>query len=159
MKKLRLSGKYGIGKFALVDNEFYSQLLKHTWRVSKQGYVVSEQRVAGKKISLRLHRFIMNNALKTQDIDHSNHNKLDNRKVNLRICTRSQNQANRLKQQGTTSKYKGVSWHKRAKKWVARIKKHGVLIYLGSFNSEKAASKEYNKFAKLLFQEFAHTNN
>jgi hypothetical protein len=53
--------------------------------------------------------------------DHVNHNTLDNRKRNLRICTKEQNSRNRSTQSDNTSGVPGVSWCKREKRWIVRI--------------------------------------
>lgn len=82
-------------------------------------------------------------------IDHKNDNQLDNRVNNLQIVTQRENAC---KTQGRySSKYKGVSWHKRRNKWVAGIRIDGKSIYLGAFNCELAASISYqNKLKEIL---------
>ena len=80
-----------------------------------------------------LHRFVLK-AKKGENVDHINGNKLDNRKENLRKCTRSQNFANRKKYTNNTSGYKGVSKH--GNKWQADIQINGKSKYLGIFELE-----------------------
>ena len=93
-------------------------------------------------------------------VDHINHNGLDNRKANLRHATRVQNNRNRLiiKRKGASSKYKGVSWRKRKKRWHARIHVNGRYKFLGYFKEEINAAKAYDKAAKKYHKEFASLN-
>tara|TARA_R110002153_G_scaffold243104_1_gene398385 strand:+ start:62 stop:532 length:471 start_codon:yes stop_codon:yes gene_type:complete len=78
-------------------------------------------------------------------IDHININSLDNRIENLRVLTASQNNRNRNKFKNCSSIYKGVSWHKRDKKWFARINIDGKNKYLGQFDNEEEAHLAYEK--------------
>ena len=73
------------------------------------------------------------------EIDHINRNKLDNRKENLRIVTRSQNQMNRVIQKNNTSGYKGITWNQKRKKWQAQIMVNYKCIILGCFVEIKYA--------------------
>jgi hypothetical protein len=93
-------------------------------------------------------------------VDHINHDKLDNRKENLRLVTRSQNLQNRsLTTSPCTSRFKGVSWNKNSNKWLVHIKFEGNVLHLGLFDDELLAAKTYNEKAKELYQEFAFLNN
>ncbi|MCK5611583.1 HNH endonuclease [Candidatus Pacearchaeota archaeon] len=109
----------------------------------------------GKRVFV--HRLIMN-ARKGQIIDHVNGDGLDNRRCNLRFCTPSQNQQNSRKRAGCSSKYKGVSWVKREKKWRAAIKYKGKSSTLGHYDNESDAARVYDKKAKEIFGEFARLN-
>lgn len=103
-----------------------------------------------------MHRFITN-APKELEVDHINGNRLDNRKENLRICTKSQNLRNQHKTCGS-SKYKGVSWRVRANKWESRIYVDGKKLFLGLYSDEEDAAKAYDKAAIQHYKEFAKTN-
>ncbi len=105
-----------------------------------------------------MHRKIIN-VPKDLQTDHINNNGLDNRKINLRLCTNSQNSQNRRHYTNKSSKYKGVSWHKFKKKWRAQIGLNKKRIHLGYFEAEKEAAKIYNKEAKELFGDFAYINS
>jgi len=104
-----------------------------------------------------MHREIMRTP-KGMDTDHVNTDQLDNRRCNLRICTRSQNNMNRMKRKKTSSKMKGVRYRKDTGKWQTSIKRNGVQITLGCFHSEIVAGKIYDIAAKRYFGEFARTN-
>ena len=91
-------------------------------------------------------------------VDHINRIGLDNRKENLRIATRSQNQQNRRSRRNTSSQYKGVSWTKRDKRWQAKIGHKRKVICLGDFTCEHQAALAYNEKATELWGEYALLN-
>src|ERR1700678_3633727 len=91
-------------------------------------------------------------------VDHIDRNKLNNDLSNLRWCSQIENSHNRHKRNNTSSKYKGVGWHKQDKKWIVRIRKDNKCIYLGFFDDEVMAAKKYNEKAIELFGEFASLN-
>jgi hypothetical protein len=156
MKQIALNGKHGKGKFALVDDEDYEELMKYKWLGNKQGYAVSQKRKYSKTTATYIHRLIMD-APKGLVVDHINHDKLDNRKINLRICTQSENMANMNKISGA-SKFKGVFFTRNSKKPYAKICYNYKQIHLGTFDTELEAAQAYNTKALELFGEFAHIN-
>ena len=89
------------------------------------------------------------------DIDHIDRNPSNNRIENLRVSTRSQNRSNSTKQKNNTSGYKGVSWHKCAKKWMACIKHNQIHIHLGLFATPELAHAAYVDAATKLHKDFA----
>ena len=92
-------------------------------------------------------------------IDHINHDGMDNRGANLRAATRSQNMCHRKKRSRTTrSKYKGIHWKKRNRKWQAMITVESKRIYLGHFRDEIDAAKAYDRAARKYHGEFASLN-
>ncbi|MFA6281244.1 MAG: AP2 domain-containing protein [Candidatus Omnitrophota bacterium] len=157
------------GKVALVDDADYEELNKYKWQAKKNkltfyatrtviiGDIKSSRNPLRKRTSVLMHREIVN-AAKGWDVDHANHNGLDNRRTNLRLCSRSENQGNRINSCNSTSKYKGVSWDKVKRKWRARIACGKKNTSIGRFNSEIEAAKAYDKKAKELFGEFAYLN-
>ena len=160
MKEIPLSQ----GKVALVDDEDYDRLTHLcSWHVSKvtpknkQVYAYGALQIGYKRqMPLAMHRVIMK-AKSGQLIDHINGNGLDNRKENLRFCTRSEDGANRMAQPHS-SMFKGVSFHKQTGQWKAQIKKDGKNIHIGYFRTEEAAARAYDAKAKELFGEFAQLN-
>lgn len=159
MKEIQLSkqGK-NKGKFvAFVDDEDYEYLNIWRWCVSgkKIPYVATCQRINGVKITLLMHRLIMNTP-EGIEVDHIDHNGLNNQRNNLRNCTKSQNQMNR-KSTGK-SKYLGVIIHKN-KYIFSLIKTNKKRIYLGHFKTEEEAALAYNKAAIKLHGEFAKLND
>lgn len=139
------------GQFAKVDNEDFDKVKGINWNISKRGYVENTRK--GK-----MHRYITN-CPGNKSVDHKNHDKLDNRKSNLRICDHKENMRNTKRRKTKTSSiYKGVFFCKRDKKWNSKIQKDGKQISLGYFHSEIEAAKVYDKKAIELFGEFALTN-
>lgn len=156
MKQIKLTQ----GQYALVDDEDYEDLNKQNWCVAYTNVyraVGYSKRVNGERTTIHMSRVIMN-AKKGEMVDHRNHNTLDNRKNNLRICTNSQNQMNSLPQENGASKYKGVHWRKNRKHWMARIMVSGKEMYIGSFDNEISACHAYDEKAKELFGKFAYLN-
>jgi hypothetical protein len=88
-------------------------------------------------------------------IDHSNLVKTDNRWVNLRMATGSQNSANTCAGANNKSGYKGVSWYKRNHKWLAQIQINGKCIFLGYRDTKDEAAALYAEAAEKYHGEFA----
>lgn len=142
-----------------IDKEDYNKIKKYKWRAQKAKgynyfYIVSTN---NKKIIL-LHRIIMG-ATKGYVVDHINHDTLDNRKENLRICTYQQNMHNRKKIKIKTSKYKGVHYDKIKNKYLAAVIVEKKRIKLGYFFNEENAALKYNEAALKYFGEFALLND
>jgi hypothetical protein len=144
------------GKKAVVDDEDYEVLNKHTWHYSG-GYAVRLIKKSGGK-SILMHREIMNTP-DGMETDHIDHNGLNNCKNNLRICNQHQNQANSKLRIDNTSGFKGVNFKKSQKSWQANIKCNGKKIFIGSFLTPGEASFAYEKTALELFGEFANINH
>ena len=147
------------GKFALIDDEDFELISRYKWYFSKlslnYGRVVT--RCKKKVKNIKMHRLIMN-APDFFEVDHINGNTLDNRKINLRLVTHSQNQKNMKTHKDNKSGYKGVSWHKKAKKWQVHIKLNNKKGYLGLFLTKEEGALAYNKAALKHFGEFARLN-
>lgn len=140
------------GKSAVVDDEDYDFLMQWKWRYQK-GYAVRDIR----KKQLYMHRVILNTPLGF-DTDHINLNRLDNRKSNLRIATRFENNCNRKLRSDNDSGFKGVCWAVNRAKWRAYIFHKGKHFHLGYFENVKDAANAYNEAAKSRFGEFARLN-
>ena len=152
MKKINLTQ----GKVALVDEEDFIILSSVRWYcVRFRGKFYAQGMIDGKPVYM--HRFIVK-ANRRFDIDHKDGNGLNNRKSNLRACTKSQNQGNRGTASHNTSGFKGVSAHPSFKGFRAFIRKNGIQQHIGIFQTASQAAREYDKKAKELFGEFAKTN-
>jgi hypothetical protein len=95
-------------------------------------------------------------------VDHINRDKLDNRRINLRLATRSQNEANKAKRVSkSSSRYKGVTFTKSTlkKPWRATITNNKKHTGLGYFATEEEAAQAYNDAALEMFSDFAYLNN
>lgn len=89
--------------------------------------------------------------LSSMHIDHVNGKTDDNRKSNLRLATVKQNLENTGKPKNNTSGFKGVSFNKPTKKWMAYIKNHGKRIYLGLYLTPDLAFAAYCEAADKFF--------
>lgn len=89
-------------------------------------------------------------------VDHINGNRSDNRIINLRLATNSENLRNRLKPRNNTSGYKGVSYIKRYDIYQATIRVEGKNKFLGRFASPEAAADAYQRAALKHHGEFAN---
>ena len=157
MKRIDISTEMYPNTFTLVDDKDFEEFSEHRWYRTKICRVVRCVWVEKKMITIYMHRAITK-VKKGQDVDHINHNPLDNRRSNLRLCTKSQNQHNQQPRKGCSSKYKGVSWNKQNKKWTASIRLNGKHKNLGHFYNEIFAAKVYDEKARELFEEFACLN-
>jgi len=144
--------------WAKVDKEDYKVLAELTWGSSTKGY-------ACRRVYLGHNKYVMEHMHRTvidvpehMLVDHINGDKSDNRKSNLRLATNSQNQMNRKPNKNSSSKYKGVSWHKRDKRWRASIGCEREKYHLGSFDTEEEAALAYNEGAKKMHGEYARLN-
>jgi len=150
------------GKVALVDDEDYETVSRFKWCTIKghnetiyaARYV---RRADGTQTTVRMHRVIMKASASVQ-VDHENHDGLDNRRANLRLATSAENNRNTRMRKNNASGYKGVSWDQRANKWYAQIMANGRNIALGMFANIDDAADAYDEAARQLHGEFAHTN-
>lgn len=146
MKKISLTK----GKFAIVDNEDYERLKQYKWQYNNIGYASRDIVIDGKPKKLLMHRDIMNTP-KGMDTDHINGERLDNRKINLRIVTHQKNMWNIKKMPNhNTSGHMGVSWQINRHKWQVGIKVSGKRIHIGNFLYIQDAIKAY-QLAKIKY--------
>lgn len=89
-------------------------------------------------------------------IDHIDHDRLNDRIENLREATGSTNCINRRKRAGCWSKYSGVTKH--GNRWQASVKRDGLRTHLGTFDTDVEAAKAYDAAARQLFGEYANLN-
>jgi hypothetical protein len=157
-----LGGRKHTGRFAIIDPEDVERVTAYRWHVHFCGrnhdypYAACE-RLKGSPLRT-LHRFVMRVTDRSVLVDHDNHNGLDCRKTNLRICTRTQNQMNRLPNAISTSRFKGVGWKKSAGKWQVRYRHDGKQIWLGYFADEIEAARAYDAAVMAIHGEFALPN-
>lgn len=148
------------GEITIVDDDIDPNLIRRVWRLRPKGdsgYVVrTDYYNDGTHKSVSLHRLIMNAGV-GQQVDHINHDSLDNRRCNLRLCTPNQNAMNRKRDKKGSSRFKGVCLRKNGR-WLAHIQCNHKIYHLGYFGSEEDAAKAYDDAAKKMFGEFACLN-
>lgn len=149
------------GYVAVVDDKDYEWLSQWKWCAKKT--VLANGRIklyAHRRIgnsTITMHRLIVNAGSDTL-VDHADGNGLNNRRCNLRQATVAANCWNSNPRCNTSSRYKGVSWHKRVGKWAAAIRLCGRSRHLGYFADEVEAARAYDRAAKEHFGEFARLN-
>ena len=152
------------GKFAIVDKKDFDFLNQFKWFAYKSDNnfyakrsVIAFENGIKKTKTIRMHRFILK-AKKGQYVDHVNHNGLDNRRKNLRLCSNAENIRNQRKRACNTSGFRGVYWHGQTQKWIAQIKVNYKGIALGYFENKIDAAIAYDKAAIKFHKKFAMTN-
>jgi hypothetical protein len=150
------------GKVAIVDDCDYEYLSQFKWRAKVSANTCYAVRwtpyVDGKRVFMAMHREILN-APKGMDVDHANGNGLDNRRENIRLCSKAENNCNVDKRTTNTSGYKGVYWNSRMNKWYAKIGVDGQQKYLGSFSRKEDAALAYDRAAPKYHGQFAQLNS
>lgn len=149
---------------AIVDDDDFFRFGWMNWYLNDNGYVVTDtprpKREMGYPVKVRLHRLIVQ-CPDGMDVDHINGDKLDNRKENLRICTRSENLANKESASDSRKRLKGAYINKRSKniQWSSSInipnsnprkQKH-----LGYFKTEEEAHEAYKNASLEIHGEFS----
>jgi isochorismate hydrolase len=140
------------GKVAIIDDEDFEKISKKKWHAQRIGalyYACSRFTEHGRHTHIKMHHFLFGKPQKDMFCDHINGNGLDNRRENIRITTNRGNQLNRhtVLSDQYSSRYPGVSWHKKSKKWQSQIQIEGVKFYIGCFATEKDAFDAYKEYA------------
>ena len=158
----KLNNLYFVTKCGKVWSNNYKNTGKGNWLkpiIGKRGYYT----VAINRKKIPVHRLM---AMTFFDefkpdciVDHIDQNKTNNQIKNLRITDKKGNSNNRSLQSNNTSGYRGVSWDKNMKKWVAYIKNEGKMIRIGYYATAKEASIKRNEKAIELHGDFATISN
>lgn len=150
------------GKYTEVDDADYDFLNQWKWWIGSDGYAVREQSLGTingiyKRKTVLMHRLLMNPPI-GQEVDHANRDRLDNRRSNLRLATRSQNMANKTVQKRRYNLPRGVTFNRtpRSKQpYTASVMKEGKRYFLGHFYDLESAVEAYRRKKVELFGEFA----
>ena len=156
MKSVRLENS---DKPAFVDDEDFDKVSKFKWYLLARGHRfyarANLSKVGGlPQRGISMHQLVTG----AKGVDHKDRDGLNNTRSNLRVCTESQNSMNKKKQDGSFSKFKGVTYELKKKLWRARITINNKTIGLGRFKREEDAARAYDEAAKEHFSEFARTN-
>jgi len=154
---MRLIGSVTVGKdipFAIIDDEDYDFISSFKWYAQPTTTGGHYYRMCVKNIYM--HKLIMQAGTKVE-CDHINRITHDNRKNNLRICGRSGNCQNKSSVIGSTSKFLGVSWNARDRKWMAALENNNKTV-LSGHRTEEQAALAYNDTAIKYHGDFANLN-
>jgi hypothetical protein len=145
------------GLVALVDDEDFDWLSQWKWFLNTHGYAARKTSGAGgvRRRDIFMHREILcpHQGLLT---DHKNGDRLDNRRANLRMCSRRQNNCNRAPSSGR--EYLGVSFDRTRGLWMARVSVNRRQTTFGRFATAEDAARAYDHHARILHGEFARLN-
>ena len=121
--------------YTLVDDADYDILSQYKWRIltGKGSFVYACRSGDEPGDCVLMHREV-NETPDGLHTDHINHNTLDNRRHNLRTVIHRENCQN--KKASHSSRYTGVSWSKRDKRWTASIKINYKTRHLGNFKKD-----------------------
>lgn len=159
-----LSGEYGIGYTSkgeefYFDLDDYDKIKDYCWNKNEKGYIICNQYNASnkKQIKVRMHRIIVD-CPDDLEVDHINHNVIDNRKNNLRICNHNKNSMNRNMRSDNTSGITGVRWSDRYNKWEASIGFKGKRL-VKRFVQLTDAINQRKKWEEELFGNYSYNNS
>ena len=136
------------GDVILADSEDYEKLSKHSWCVSKTGYAVAN---INRKVT-KLHRYLLDVTDPFMVIDHKNHNRLDNRKTNIRVCSQRENAKNKG---AVNNKEVGIRETKHGT-YSVRITNDREEIHIGSFKTLEEAKEARLKAERKYHKEFGY---
>jgi len=142
---IHLGGQY----FTIVDADDYEKFSNFYYALSN-GYAMRHLPEGG---SIGLHRDVMGSP-PGKMVDHRNGDTLDNRKDNLRVCTRAQNFHNHRLSKRNKTGYTGVYLIEKTGQWTASIGFQGKLIYLGAFRLKHQAIQARRKAEKKYHGEY-----
>lgn len=142
------------GLFAIVDEADAHLVESDRWYVQKNhGTHYARRSRDGES----MHR-VITGAPDGTLVDHHDTNGLNNTRLNLRVCNKSENGGNRRKLAAGSSKFKGVTWHNGKNRWHAQIWHNGKRTHLGYFGTQELAAQAYDIAATTAFGEFANLN-
>lgn len=147
------------GKFALVDDADFEWLRQWRWRYfhAGNGYAGRQVKGDGKATNILMHRLILD-CPKGMEIDHIDHDGLNNQRANLRLATHAENMRNRSLHKNNSSGFTGVRFQPENnlhRPWRAAIKIDGKTKHLGMFASPEDAHEAWKKAAVAVFGAFA----
>lgn len=161
----------GNGQVAIIDADMADVVLPHRWsvingyakRFPKKGEAEWKGHSGGRG-NISIHKLVAQ-CEEGKTTDHINRNRLDNRRVNLRCATQSENCANSTWPHPTKSGYRGVKRRGRVRAdgterviWEASVRKSGVRHHCGTYPTPEEAAAAYDRTALELFGQFAALN-
>ncbi len=144
------------GYFAHVDEADLAPVTSRRWRLERHRNYFRVVGGHGRGGVVTLATFLLGPQRPGCVIDHISGNTLDNRRANLRVCTRNENAINR-RPWGASGKI-GVTWNKQCQKWQVGLKSNGISYYLGVYDCLDDAASAYDRKAAEMHGKFARLN-
>jgi hypothetical protein len=130
--------------WTVIDAEDFAVVQAYSWSLSASGYAVAHVPGSGNRgPTARMHRLILALVGGDSEVDHKDHDRLNNRKSNLRLADRQMQTQNTLSHRGSTSRFRGVYWH--ANRWEARVGR----VNLGRFTDEVEAGRVAQEYRRI----------
>ncbi len=127
---------FNTNNYTIIDSEDYERVKQHCW-YEREGYVKARCRdISSKRVSL--HRLILNPS-GNKEVDHVDGDKLNNKKGNLRECTRAENTKNKGLAKNNKTGCSGVFFVKDDEKYKAYITVNKKRICLGTYINKQDA--------------------
>lgn len=127
-RTIPVSGRRGAGLYIKVDAEDYAEVTRSTWSLGTHGYA----RARRNQQTVFLHKLLCPG---DGYVDHINHDRLDNRRANLRLVDNATNVQNRQgAQRNSKSGVRNVCWHKKSGKWLVQLSVRGRYVYVGLYD-------------------------
>lgn len=114
----------------LIDADDLETVSKYQWHIEHSRKNLRYAQATIGNSTIRIHRLILHTTLQ---IDHINHNGLDNRKSNLRVCINQENNFNKLHKRNPKSGYTGIRYNEKTKSYYVRIMVNRKEISLGHY--------------------------
>ena len=156
--RIALRGKYGVGRFVLINEEDCHLIEGRSWRCYPSGhafYAVTDANINGKWTTIRMHNLILPPPPGLV-VDHQNGDGLNNTRENLRHADKHQNKANGRKRINNPAKYKGIV--RKGYFWFAKVRYKGKTYDAGHYRTQYEAAHAYNEMAQRVHGEFARLN-
>lgn len=142
----------------IIDKDKYEDIIKYSWHITANGYAITDKiNVNGEeKKNILMHRYIKE-CYDSNDVDHVNNNRLDNRKDNLRMGSKQQNSQNKSKNKNSNNEYKGVVYVKEDNVYKAHMVFESKVILNKRFEEEIDAVIFRDKFILANKEILSHT--
>lgn len=135
----------------LIDTEDIGKVNQYLWHIDHSRKNIYYAQVSLKGTTIRMHRLLKPTPLQ---VDHINHNGLDNRKANLRICTNRENNCNKDFKRSPLSGYTGIRYNSKVGSYYVRIMVNKKEVSLGHYSSLEEAIMARNQGEIKYFGEF-----
>lgn len=135
-----------IRALAIADEDDFDLIRQYRWRLYNRGHHVGGRLAGSRGPTHYMHHIVLGQVpTRPLEVDHIDGNGLNNKRSNLRIVTKSQNQQNKSRSHGS-SRFRGVYWDRSRDKWHAQVCLNGKMINLGRYSSEEEAGAVSYKF-------------